>query len=122
MIIRTRLILESTTFEPPDTKLETPFIEAGTLRQELEKLPGPIVSPELLDLIDHLLVVDRTKRRTALEALQHPYLHCLLREGFHLELPSGSFPYCLLHSLHHSVMLFQPRNSAIKILPIQLHL
>jgi serine/threonine protein kinase len=66
--------LESTTFEHPDTNLETQFITVGTLRQELERLPGPKVSPELLDFIEYLLVVDHTKRPTALEALQHPYL------------------------------------------------
>ncbi len=69
--------LESTTFEHPDTKLETQFIKVGTLRQELERLPGPKVSPELLDLLEYLLVVDDTKRPTALEALQHPYLEAL---------------------------------------------
>ena len=66
--------LESTTFEHPDTKLETRFIEVGTLRQELEMLPGAKVPPELLDFIEYLLVIDHTKRPTALEALQHPYL------------------------------------------------
>lgn len=66
--------LESTTFEHPDTKLETQFIKVGTLRQELERLPGPKVSPDLIDFIEYLLVVDHTKRPGALEALQHPYL------------------------------------------------
>ena len=47
--------LESTTFEHPDTKSETQFIKVGTLRQELEKLPGPKVAPELLDFIEYLL-------------------------------------------------------------------
>jgi serine/threonine protein kinase len=69
--------LESTTFEHPDTKLETQFIKVGRLRQELEKLPGPRVSSELIDFIEYLLVVDHTKRPTALEALQHPYLRSL---------------------------------------------
>ena len=67
-------VLESTTFEHPDTKMETRYITVGTLRQELEKLPGPKVSPELIDFIGYLLVVDHTQRPTALEALQHPYL------------------------------------------------
>ncbi|KAI9726542.1 MAG: hypothetical protein M1834_008984 [Cirrosporium novae-zelandiae] len=70
--------LESTTFVHPDTNLERPFIQVGTVHQELEKLPGPKISPELLDFIDYLLVVDHTKRPTALEALQHPYLQSLL--------------------------------------------
>lgn len=66
--------LESSTFKHPDTNLETHFIERGTLRQELERLPGPKVSSELIDFIEYLLVVDHTKRPTAAEALQHPYL------------------------------------------------
>ncbi|RHZ57212.1 hypothetical protein CDV55_106074 [Aspergillus turcosus] len=69
--------LESSTFTHPDTGLETPFIEVGSLREELEKLPGPKISPELLDLIEFLLVVDHRKRPTAAEALQHPYLQSL---------------------------------------------
>lgn len=70
--------LESTTFEHPDTKLETQFIKVGTLRQELEKLPGPKVSPDLKDFIEYLLVVDQTRRPEASEVLQHPYLQSLL--------------------------------------------
>lgn len=69
--------LESTTFEHPDTKLETQFINVGTLRQELEKLTNPRVSPGLIDFIEYLLTVDHTKRPTALEALQHPYLQSI---------------------------------------------
>lgn len=42
--------------------------------KELERLPGPKVSPELIDFFLYLLVIDHTKRPTALEALQHPYL------------------------------------------------
>ncbi len=66
--------LESTTFTHPDTNLETSFIKVGTLRQELERLPGPKVSSELINFIEYLLVLDHTRRPTALEALQHPYL------------------------------------------------
>lgn len=51
-----------------------PFIQVGTLRQELESLSGPKVDPGLLDLIDYLLIVDHAKRPTAAEALEHPYL------------------------------------------------
>ena len=69
--------LESTTFEHPDTKLGTQFIKVGTLRQELEHLEHPKVSPELIDFIEYLLVMDHTKRPTASEALQHPYLQSL---------------------------------------------
>ena len=69
--------LESTSFEHPDTKLETQFIKVGTLLQELEQLPGPKVSKELIEFIEYLLVVDHEKRPTALEALGHPYLQSL---------------------------------------------
>ena len=51
-----------------------PYIDVGTLRQELESLPGPKVDPGLLDFIDSLLIVDHTQRPTAAEALEHPYL------------------------------------------------
>jgi serine/threonine protein kinase len=66
--------LESSTFEHPDTKRERQFIKVGTLRQELERLPGPNVSPDLINFIEYLLVVDHTKRPKASEALKHPYL------------------------------------------------
>jgi serine/threonine protein kinase len=66
--------LESSTFVHPDTKLETPFITSGTLRQELQRLSSPKVSLDLIDFIEYLLVLDHTKRPTAAEALQHPYL------------------------------------------------
>lgn len=69
--------LESNTFIHPDTKLETRFLNVGTLRQELEQIPGPKVSPDLVDFIEYLLVIDHTKRPTALEAMQHPYLQSL---------------------------------------------
>jgi serine/threonine protein kinase len=49
----------------------------GPLRKELESLPGPKVDPELLNLIDSLLVVDHIKRPTAAEALQRPYLQSI---------------------------------------------
>jgi serine/threonine protein kinase len=69
--------LESTTFNHRETGVETPFIQVGSLREELEKLPGPKISEELLDFIEYLLVIDHMKRPTALEALQHPYLQSL---------------------------------------------
>ncbi len=69
--------LESSIFVHPDTKLETQFIKVGTLLQELEQLPGPKVSKELIEFIEYLLVVDHEKRPTALEALGHPYLQSL---------------------------------------------
>lgn len=67
-------ILESTTFTHSDTKLETQDVKVGILRQELERFLGPKVSPELIDFIGYLLVVDHMKSPTAVEALQHLYL------------------------------------------------
>ena len=52
----------------------TRLIKGGTLREELQRLPKPSVSLELLDFIESLLVIDHSKRPTASEALQHPYL------------------------------------------------
>lgn len=69
--------LESTMFEHPYTKLATQFINVGTLRQEIEKITDPKMSPELTAFMEHLLTVDHTKRPTALEALQHPYLQSI---------------------------------------------
>ncbi|KAF2253495.1 kinase-like protein [Trematosphaeria pertusa] len=50
------------------------LINGGNWREELQRLPGPPVSPELLDFIESLLIVDHSKRPTASEALLHPYL------------------------------------------------
>jgi serine/threonine protein kinase len=69
----------SGTFKHPETDVEIPFIKVGSLRQELKNCQGPWpdISPELLDFIEYLFVVDHTKRPTAFEALQHPYLQSL---------------------------------------------
>ena len=75
---KTAEILDSTAFQNRDTKQETQYFSAGTLRQELERLPGSKVAPELIDFVEYLLVVDHTKRPTASEALEHPYLRSLL--------------------------------------------
>ena len=69
--------LESNTFIHPETQLKIRFLNVGTLRQELEQLPGTKVSPDLVDFIEYLLVIDHTRRPTALEALQHPYLRSI---------------------------------------------
>lgn len=66
--------LETGSFRHQDDPSERQFITVGTLRQELEKISAPKVSQELLDFIEFLLVLDHTKRPTAVEALQHPYL------------------------------------------------
>ena len=52
----------------------TMLIKKSTLREELQRLSDPSVSSDLLDFIEFLLVVDHSKRPTASEALQHPYL------------------------------------------------
>ena len=51
-----------------------PYIIVGTLWQELGHISGPKVDPELLDLIDYLLLLDHMKRPTAVEAPEHPCL------------------------------------------------
>lgn len=66
--------LETSTFELEGDESPSHYITIGTLRQELEKISDPKIAPELLDFIDFLLVVDHTKRPTAVEALQHPHL------------------------------------------------
>jgi serine/threonine protein kinase len=55
----------------------TMLIKKSTLREELQRLSDPSVSPDLLDFIEFLLVVDHSKRPTSSEALQHPYLQSL---------------------------------------------
>ena len=62
------------TYIHPGIDGPVPYIDMGTLRQELESLSSPKVDPALLDFIDFFLVVDHTKRPTAAEALEHAYL------------------------------------------------
>ncbi|MCJ1403919.1 hypothetical protein MMC11_007142 [Xylographa trunciseda] len=62
------------TYKHPDIDGPVPYIDVGTLRQELESLSGPKVDPGLLDFIDSLLIVDHTKRPTVAQALKYPYL------------------------------------------------
>ena len=62
------------TYIDPEIDGPVPYIDVATLRQELESLDNPMVNPGLLDFVDSLLIVDHTKRPTAAEALQHPYL------------------------------------------------
>jgi serine/threonine protein kinase len=49
-----------------------PYITVETIRQEMERISG--VPQDLIEFIEYLLVIDRTKRPTAREALEHPYL------------------------------------------------
>jgi len=53
------------------------LIKGGTLWEELQRLSDPPTSPQLLDFIESLLVVDHSKRPTASEALQHLYLQSI---------------------------------------------
>lgn len=62
------------TYIHPEIDGPVPYIDVGTLRQELESLSGPKVDRGLLDFLESLLIVDHTKRSTAAEALEHPYL------------------------------------------------
>lgn len=65
------------TYVDPDTNVEGPYIKVGTLRQELPNLTDPKASPDLIDFIEYLLVIDHTKRPKAAEALKHPYLQSI---------------------------------------------
>ena len=67
--------LEKEMFVNPATLKKESFIKLGTIRQELESVPGPKIEGGCIDFIQSLLVVDHTKRPTAREALQHPWLH-----------------------------------------------
>lgn len=53
------------------------LIKGGTLWEELQRLSDPPTSPQLLNFIESLLVVDHSKRPTASEALQHLYLQSI---------------------------------------------
>lgn len=63
---------EKGTFVNPQTGREESFIKVGSIRQELEKVEGPI-EQGCIDFIESLLVVD-PMRPSAREALQHPWL------------------------------------------------
>lgn len=45
-----------------------------TLRKELECLSSDICSKECIEFIQHLMIVDHTKRPSAAEALEHPFV------------------------------------------------
>ncbi|KAI9678773.1 MAG: hypothetical protein M1817_005830 [Caeruleum heppii] len=66
--------LEKGTVVHPTTNIEQPFVTLGTIREELEKVPGKKIDRGCIDFIESLLVVDHTKRPTAREALKHPWL------------------------------------------------
>jgi serine/threonine protein kinase len=66
--------LERGTFIHPETGLDEQFIKLGTIRQELKNVPGSKIETGCIDFIESLLVLDHTKRPSAKEALQHPWL------------------------------------------------
>lgn len=65
--------LAKETFVRPGTKMEEKFIKVGTIREELERLPGNRIESECIGFIEHLLVIDYLKRPTAKEALEHSW-------------------------------------------------
>ncbi|KKK21566.1 hypothetical protein AOCH_003926 [Aspergillus ochraceoroseus] len=66
--------LEASGYMDPNTGEPKPYINVGSLREELQKLPRDICSESCIDFIEHLLVIDPAKRPTAKVALQHPFL------------------------------------------------
>jgi len=66
--------LDSETFHLPDHPDPIAFIGLGSIRQELEKAANNRISGECMNFIESLLVIDHTKRPTAREALQHPFI------------------------------------------------
>ncbi len=66
--------LESETFQRSEPSEPAPFIDVGSLRQVLEQIPNGRVSKECMDFIESLLVIDHTKRPSAREALNHPFI------------------------------------------------
>ena len=53
------------------------YMNMGTLREELMKLPREICSETCIDFILHLLVIDPGKRPTAEMALTHPFVNSI---------------------------------------------
>ncbi|KLJ05802.1 hypothetical protein EMPG_09321 [Blastomyces silverae] len=58
----------------PETGEPKAYINVGSLREELLKLPREICSEICIDFIEHLLVIDPEKRPTAEMALKHPFV------------------------------------------------
>ncbi|KAK2735225.1 hypothetical protein FQN55_002225 [Onygenales sp. PD_40] len=58
----------------PKTGEPKEYLNLGSLREELSKLPREICSETCIDFIEHLLVIDPEKRPTAEMALKHPFV------------------------------------------------
>lgn len=69
-------ILSASTHQDDTTKK---LMTVGHWRKEMEEITDPPVSPDILDFIESLLIIDPAKRPTAAEALLHPYLWDLER-------------------------------------------
>lgn len=68
------VVLAHYTYSDPETGIRKPYMTVGCLREELEKCQDPPVPNEVVDFLEDLMVADHTKRPTAREALQHPFL------------------------------------------------
>lgn len=66
--------LEISGYMDPKTGEPKAYINVGTLREELMKIPREICSETCIDFLEHLLVIDPSKRPTAEMALQHPFV------------------------------------------------
>jgi len=64
--------LEQSTFIRPETGREEQYIKVGSIQKELEAIQD--IENGCIDFILSLLVVDHTKRPSAMEALQHSWL------------------------------------------------
>jgi len=69
--------LAESNYEDPETGQLKPYIGLGSLRHELEQLPRDVCSHACIDFLEYLLVIDPTKRPTAEEALQHPFIRTI---------------------------------------------
>lgn len=66
--------LEVSGYVDPRSGEDKAYINVGTLREELLKLPREICSEACIDFLEHLLVIDPAQRPTAKMALKHPFV------------------------------------------------
>lgn len=67
-------VLEGGEYLDPKTGEPKPYINVGTLREELIKLSRELCSEICIDFLEHVLVIDPEKRPTAEIALKHPFV------------------------------------------------